>query len=89
MFISIAPVFLSLDNKVVTSVIMQLEHESKTEKDDPEKDLLKDKKVFDDSYLHSNEYITFVVETNVLHNQEHSLYTQVYHPAVPTPPPNA
>jgi hypothetical protein len=89
MVISIAPVFLNLDNKVVNAVITQLEHESKTEKNDPEKDAAKDKKIFDENYLHSIEYITFVIETNVLHNLESSLYTQVYHPVVPTPPPNA
>ncbi|ASU33413.1 hypothetical protein MuYL_1515 [Mucilaginibacter xinganensis] len=68
---------------------MQLEHESKTEKDDPEKDAVKDKKFFDENYQHSVEYITFVVETKVLHNSESSLFTQLYHPVVPTPPPNA
>jgi hypothetical protein len=89
MALSVAPVFLNLDKKVVNAVIMQLEHDSKTDKDDLDKDLLKDKKAFDDSELYSAEYITFLVETKVLHNLEHALYTQIYHPVVPTPPPNA
>lgn len=87
-FISVAPAFLCLDSKAVSAVIMQLEHESKTEKEDPEKDAFKEKKVFDETFLHFTVYRTFVVEVNVLHNQENSLYTQVYHPVVPTPPPN-
>jgi hypothetical protein len=89
MVISIAPAFLCLDNKTVSAVIMQLEHESKTEKEDPEKDAFKEKKVFDETYLHFTVYRPFIVETNVLHNQENCLYQQVYHPVVPTPPPNA
>ncbi|TFF38778.1 hypothetical protein [Mucilaginibacter psychrotolerans] len=89
MAISIAPAFLCLDNKAVNAVIMQLEHESKTEKEDPEKDTFKEKKVFDENFMHFVAYRTFVVETNVLHNQENTLYAQVYHPIVPTPPPNA
>lgn len=89
MAISIAPAFLSLDNKAVAAVIMQLEHESKSEKEDPDKDAFKEKKVFDETYMHFVAYKTFVVETNVLHNQEHALYTEIYHPVVPTPPPNA
>jgi len=89
MVISIAPAFLCLDNKTVSAVIMQLEHETKSEKEDPDKDAFKEKKIFDETYLHFVVYKTFVVETNVLHNQEHSLYTEVYHPTVPTPPPNA
>ena len=83
------PVFLNLDDKVVSAVIMTLEHDSKTEKDDPEKDLIKEKKVFDESYLHHFDHVTFLAETNILHNQENSLYLQLYHPVVPTPPPNA
>ena len=88
MAISIAPVFLSLNNKNVSEVIMQLEHETKTEKDDPEKDAFKDKKFFDESLLSLTIYQPFMVETNVLHNLERSLYTELYHPVVPTPPPN-
>jgi hypothetical protein len=89
MGISIAPVFLYLDNKTVSSVILQLEQESKTDKDNTEKDVFKEKKTFDEYYLHTTDFITFVVETKVLHNQEHCLYKQAYHPVVPTPPPNA
>jgi hypothetical protein len=88
MAISLAPAFLYLDNKTVSAVILQLEQESKAEKDTPDKDTFKEKKVFDEYDLHAIDFITFVVETNVLHNQEHCLYKQVYHPIVPTPPPN-
>jgi hypothetical protein len=38
MVISIAPVFICLDNKTVSAVIMQLEHETKGEKEDPDKE---------------------------------------------------
>ncbi|MCR8558055.1 hypothetical protein KXD93_10395 [Mucilaginibacter sp. BJC16-A38] len=89
MAISVAPIFLNLDDKIANAVINQLEHESKTDKDDLEKDLTKEKKVFDEFYFHSFEHTTFVAETSVLHNLENSLYKQVYHPIVPTPPPNA
>jgi hypothetical protein len=88
MAISLAPVFLYLDNKTVSAVILQLEQESKTEKDNPDKDIFKEKKGFDAYDLHSTDFITFVVENNILHNREHCLYKQVYHPVVPTPPPN-
>lgn len=88
MAISLAPVFLYLDSKAVSSVILQLEQESKGEKDTTDKDSFKEKKIFDEYYFHSVDFITFVVETTVLHNQEHSLYLQTYHPVVPTPPPN-
>lgn len=89
MLISVAPVFLNFDDKVANAVIMQLEHESKTEKNDLEKDTLKDKKEFDEKYFHMVECITFVIENNILHNRENVLYKQLYHPVVPTPPPNA
>jgi uncharacterized membrane-anchored protein YhcB (DUF1043 family) len=88
MVISIAPVFLCMDNKTVKAVIMQLEHESKTEKDDLEKNFFKDKKSFDENINHIIAYTAYIAEANVLHNLENSLYKQVYHPIVPTPPPN-
>jgi len=88
MGISLAPVFLFLDNKTVSAVILQLEQESKTEKDTTEKDLLKEKKTFDEYDFHTISFITYITESKVLHNQENALYKQVYHPVVPTPPPN-
>ncbi|MBB5395880.1 hypothetical protein [Mucilaginibacter sp. AK015] len=88
MVISTASVFVCIDNKTVHAVIMQLEHESKNEKEDPEKESVKEKKVFDESINHLVVYRPFIVETNILHNLEKSLYKQVYHPTVPTPPPN-
>jgi len=91
MGISVAPLFLKLFNsKTVNAVIMQLEQEGKDEKDNPEKDFLKDKKFFDeDLVIHCYTLTPIIIETNILHNQEHSLFVQVYHPVVPTPPPNA
>ena len=89
MSISIAPLFLYLDNTTVKAVILQLEEESKTDKDNTEKDVFKEKKTFSEYYLHVNDLITFIAETKVLHNQEDALYIQTFHPVVPTPPPNA
>ncbi|HEX8021593.1 MAG TPA: hypothetical protein VF500_16715 [Mucilaginibacter sp.] len=88
MGISLAPLFSYLDNKTVSAVILQLEQESKTEKESPEKDLMKEKKTFDEYDIHTISFITFITESKVLHNQENALYKQVYHPVVPTPPPN-
>jgi hypothetical protein len=88
MAISLAPAFLVLNSKAVRAVILQLEQETKSEKDIPDKDTFKEKKVFDEYYFHSMEFITFITESKVLHNQEHSLLIQLYHPVVPTPPPN-
>jgi hypothetical protein len=88
MAISVAPIFLTLDNKTVSAVILQLEQETKSEKDNAEKESFKEKKAFDEYDLHSVAFITFVAETKVLHNREHSLLIQLYHPVVPTPPPN-
>jgi hypothetical protein len=88
MAIAVVPVFLDINKKTVSAVILQLELETKGDKDDPGKDALKEKKVFDEDYTYLYEYKLLVVETNLLHNLENSLYKQVYHPAVPTPPPN-
>jgi hypothetical protein len=88
MAISLAPAFFYLDNKTVTAVILQLELESKADKDNPEKDMVKDKKVFDETYMHILAYQSFLDGVKVLYNSEQCLYKQVYHPQVPTPPPN-
>lgn len=90
MAISIAPVFLLLNNKTVSAVIMQLELEGKDEKDtSTEKDFAKDKKFFDESLVCQTYTLTpLIIEINILHNQEHCLFVQSYHPVVPTPPPN-
>jgi len=89
MSISLAPLFANIDSKTAAAVIMQLEQESKGDKDDLTKDNLKEKKVFDDHLLISFEHQHFIIEQNVLFNLEKSLYIQSYHPVVPTPPPNA
>ncbi|MEO6149808.1 MAG: hypothetical protein ABIN95_13605 [Mucilaginibacter sp.] len=88
MVISVAPVVFRLDNKVVSAVILQLENETKSEKDTTEKDALKEKKTFDEYYTHLVRLNVHVVEVNILHNQENLIYTNVYFPTVPTPPPN-
>ena len=89
MGISLAPLFSSIDSKTAAAVIMQLEQETKGDKDDLSKDTLKEKKAFDDQLLISFEHQHYILELNVLYNLEKSLYIQTYHPVVPTPPPNA
>lgn len=89
MFLSVAPVFMSLNNKTVNAVITQLEQESKNEKEDPDKGSAKEKKFFDENFIAFFEHPDpIVAEINVLHNREKSLYIQRYHPVVPTPPPS-
>jgi hypothetical protein len=90
MSISVAPLFLMLNNKTVNAVIMQLELEGKNEKDNAEKDFAKEKKFFDENVVsHCYALTPILVENNILHNQEHALFVQTYHPEVSTPPPNA
>jgi len=67
---------------------MQLEQESKTDKDDLSKDAFKEKKAFDDQLLTAFEHKYFILETQILYTLEKSLFIQSYHPVVPTPPPN-
>lgn len=88
MVISVAPVIFRLDNKVVRAVIMQLENESKSEKENPEKEDFKEKKSFDEFYTHLVRFNIHVAEVNILHNQESLIYSKLYYPVVPTPPPN-
>lgn len=88
MVISVAPIFSLLDAKVAASVIMQLEQETKNEKDNTDKDSFKEKKDFDEHIYSFFDYKPLLVETNCLHNQEKALATRLYHQVVPTPPPN-
>jgi hypothetical protein len=88
MGISLMPLFSFLDTGTARAVIMQLEQESKGEKENPDKDALKEKKNFDEHLLTFFHYDPFLLETNYLHNREHSLLVQLFHPVVPTPPPN-
>ena len=84
------PIFSMFDSKLAIAVIMQLEHENKTEKGDIDKDAVKEKKAFDDHLISFFEFRPIILqEINVLHNLEKSLLVQPYHPVVPTPPPNA
>ena len=88
MGISLAPLFTFLDSNTARAVIMQLEQETKGEKENPDKDAFKEKKSFDEHLLTFFHYDPFLIETNYLHNQEHALLVQLFHPVVPTPPPN-
>jgi hypothetical protein len=88
MSISLAPLFTFLDSNTARAVIMQLEQETKGEKENPDKDAFKEKKSFDEHLLALFHYDPFLLETNYLHNQEHALLVQLFHPVVPTPPPN-
>ena len=89
MVISVMPLFSFLDSKIAVAVILQLEHENKTDKDDFDKDILKEKKGFDEYTLAAFEFRPLeLLETNVLHNLERTLLVRPYHPIVPTPPPN-
>ena len=89
MVISVIPIFSMLDAKVVASVIMQLEQENKSDKDNTDKDALKEKKNFDEHTYTFFDYKPILVETNRLHNKEKALAVRLYHKVVPTPPPNA
>lgn len=90
MIISIAPAFLSFNNKTVNAVIMQLEQESKNEKEDPEKDASKDKKFFDEDcqYVHHAVLVPLAIQTPNLLSHPHALYQPGHHLSVPTPPPD-
>ena len=89
MEISLAPLFSNIDSKTAAAVILQLEQETKSDKDDLSKDAIKEKSVFDDYLLSSFEHQPYIIEQKVLFNLEKSLYIQNYHPTIPTPPPNA
>ena len=89
MAISIMPLFSFLDSKIAIAVIMQLEHENKTEKGDTDKDAVKEKKACDEHFISFFEFRPVLLqEVNVLHNLEKTLLVRPYHPVVPTPPPN-
>ncbi len=89
MGIAVMPLFSFLDSKVAIAVIMQLEDENKSDKADPEKDAVKEKKAFDE---HTRAYYEYrpvqLHEVNKLHNKDRSLLVRPYHPIIPTPPPN-
>lgn len=85
MMISIAPVIFSLDKKLVSAVIMQLELENET------KDGAKD---FNKAFNKVNEIkhsFTFNYSLSNIFLDYHYFskkYLTLYFPAVPTPPPN-
>jgi hypothetical protein len=88
MIISVIPIFSMLDAKVAASVIMQLEQETKNDKDNTDKDAFKEKKNFDEHIYTFFDYKPILGETNRLHNKEKALAVTFYHKVVPTPPPN-
>ncbi len=88
MAISVVPIFSLLDAKVAASVIMQLEQETKGEKDTADKDSLKEKKGFDEHIYSFFDYRPVITESNRLHNKEKALTVRFYHKVVLTPPPN-
>ena len=90
MIISVAPAFLSLNNKTVNAVIMQLEQEGKNDKEDPDKDSSKDKKFFDEDFqsYYQPEQIPLLFELTSLLVHFHALYQPNHHPSVSTPPPD-
>lgn len=90
MIISVAPVFLVLNNKTVNAAIMQLEQENKSEKDDPDKEGSKDKKFFDEDFqcAYHAVQIHLEVEKPALLHACQQLYHETHHLSVPTPPPN-
>lgn len=85
----LAPLFSSVNTKTGPSLIMLLEHETKSDKEDQDKEMFKEKKLFEDQLLSFFEYKSLSGEMSILHTLENSLYIQMYHPKVPTPPPNA
>ncbi|MGZ3754948.1 MAG: hypothetical protein ACXVAY_18770 [Mucilaginibacter sp.] len=90
--VCVIPALLSISNKEIKNALTQLELDNKTEKDSSEKDnTSKDflKKVCDDFNEHIPVFTALLIESNILHNRERSLYVELYHPVVPTPPPNA
>ncbi len=83
------PLFSFLDSKLAVAVILQLEHENKTDKDDLEKDFTKEKKSFDELNAASFDFKPILLlESSTLQNLEKTLLVHPYHPIVPTPPPN-
>ncbi|RZA03899.1 MAG: hypothetical protein EOP47_01360 [Sphingobacteriaceae bacterium] len=89
MVISVMPLFSFLDSKLAVAVILQLEHENKSDKDDFEKDFLKEKKSFDEHTLSAFEFKPLALaESGALQTLENTLLVRPFHPVVPTPPPN-
>lgn len=90
MFVSAAPLLSTVfDSGTTKAAIMQLEQENKGEKENTDKESFKEKKTFDEHLLAVFHFDPFLIQTNFLHNREHALLVQLFHPVVPTPPPNA
>lgn len=91
MILSVAPVFIDIDTKTVKAVIMQLEIEhSDGKKAETSKDFsIKDKKATEAHVLNMYMFAPVINLTAISLRLNKFLYFQVYHPTVPTPPPNA
>lgn len=90
MIISTAPIFLSLDKKVVSAAIMQLELENEAKKntsDTKEGNNLLKKGV---DFMHNHEFgLTPILKIDDIDYHFISKeYIKMYFPRVPTPPPN-
>ena len=83
------PLFSFLDSKLAVAVIMQLEHENKSDNDGLEKDAPKEKISFDEHTITAFEFKPLaLVQSGALQTLEHTLLVRPFHPVVPTPPPN-
>jgi hypothetical protein len=91
MIIALMPVLLSASNKNVNAVIMQLEQDSKNEKEDPDKSGIKEKKFFDENCEYSNQAIPapLIIKKRTLLKNVTGFYQQSHHLSVLTPPPDA
>jgi hypothetical protein len=90
MGISGAPVFFShIDQKIMNSVIMQIEVEHSAEGDSAKKALkYGDYKLID--FNSSIDHFTILSHFGIKNSfiEHHKRYFNPYHPSVPTPPPN-
>lgn len=90
MIISTAPIFLSLDKKVVTAVILQLELENDSKKNTTD---AKDGNNFlkkDSDFMRDHEFglIPILKIDDIDYHYFSKEYVKMYFPRVPTPPPN-
>jgi len=88
MGISLVPLLSLTDAKSATTAIIQLEQESKGDKDDIEKDICKERKGLDELLLAVFRFTPVLPVSYNPYNIANSPVVQSYHPTVPTPPPN-
>ncbi len=88
MIISVGPVFVSLDAKIVNAAIMQLEIETHSGEQEA-KDSNKGKSGFwIASGFMKDPFADLAEESAAKIFIEHQLYISSFYPSVPTPPPN-